>query len=209
MPWKTRTGPKTKDDAWLDGADLSDQLAQTYPKGRDFPQPPAPGFDPGRARYGPFFLKMYGETKRKVGSNLATVRWLPGSANARLKLTTVNAVHEKLAAVSAELERLPAEIRKFAVKPAGTFTWRTVKGTSRRSMHSFAVAIDIGVAYADYWRWVRPDADGRRAWRNRFPLELVEVFERHGFIWGGKWSHFDTMHFEYRPELLVAPCSSG
>jgi hypothetical protein len=31
---------------------------------------------------------------------------------------------------------------------------------------------------------------------------LVEIFERHGFIWGGNWSHFDTMHFEYRPELL-------
>jgi hypothetical protein len=30
----------------------------------------------------------------------------------------------------------------------------------------------------------------------------VEVFERHGFIWGGKWNHYDTMHFEYRPELL-------
>jgi len=30
----------------------------------------------------------------------------------------------------------------------------------------------------------------------------VAVFERHGFIWGGKWFHYDTMHFEYRPELL-------
>jgi len=28
------------------------------------------------------------------------------------------------------------------------------------------------------------------------------VFERHGFIWGGRWWHYDTMHFEYRPELL-------
>jgi hypothetical protein len=33
--------------------------------------------------------------------------------------------------------------------------------------------------------------------------EIVDIFERHGFIWGGKWYHFDTMHFEYRPELLV------
>jgi peptidoglycan L-alanyl-D-glutamate endopeptidase CwlK len=32
----------------------------------------------------------------------------------------------------------------------------------------------------------------------------VTIFENHGFIWGGKWYHFDTMHFEYRPELLVA-----
>ena len=35
------------------------------------------------------------------------------------------------------------------------------------------------------------------------PHEIVEVFERHGFIWGGKWYHYDTMHFEYRPELLA------
>jgi hypothetical protein len=30
----------------------------------------------------------------------------------------------------------------------------------------------------------------------------VRVFEKHGFIWGGAWYHYDTMHFEYRPELL-------
>jgi hypothetical protein len=29
------------------------------------------------------------------------------------------------------------------------------------------------------------------------------VFERQGFIWGGKWWHFDTMHFEYRPEIIA------
>jgi hypothetical protein len=27
--------------------------------------------------------------------------------------------------------------------------------------------------------------------------------ERFGFIWGGKWHHFDGMHFEYRPELIL------
>jgi len=35
--------------------------------------------------------------------------------------------------------------------------------------------------------------------------EIIDIFERRGFIWGGKWSHYDTMHFEYRPELLTAP----
>ena len=36
---------------------------------------------------------------------------------------------------------------------------------------------------------------------------LVELpsEERHGFIWGGKWYHYDTLHFEYRPGLLAAP----
>jgi hypothetical protein len=38
---------------------------------------------------------------------------------------------------------------------------------------------------------------------NRIPWEIVEVFEKHGFISGGKWYHYDTMHFEYRPELLL------
>lgn len=36
---------------------------------------------------------------------------------------------------------------------------------------------------------------------NTFEMKIVEIFERHGFIWGGRWYHFDTMHFEYRPEM--------
>ena len=44
---------------------------------------------------------------------------------------------------------------------------------------------------------------GAFVYTNRFPLEIVEIFERHGFIWGGKWYHFDTFHFEYRPELIT------
>ncbi|WP_228384801.1 M15 family metallopeptidase [Campylobacter pinnipediorum] len=30
----------------------------------------------------------------------------------------------------------------------------------------------------------------------------MDIFEKNGFIWGGRWKHFDTMHFEYRPEFL-------
>ena len=40
------------------------------------------------------------------------------------------------------------------------------------------------------------------SYKNRMPLEIVEAFEHEGFIWGGQWAHYDTMHFEYRPELL-------
>ena len=64
-------------------------------------------------------------------------------------------------------------------------------------MHAYGVAIDLNTAFGDYWRWSESGT-----YQNQVPWEIVEVFERHGFIWGGKWKHFDTMHFEYRPELL-------
>ena len=71
------------------------------------------------------------------------------------------------------------------------------RDTGNRSAHAWGVAIDINTKFADYWLWAK-----NGAYRNQVPFEIVEVFERHGFIWGGKWAHFDTMHFEYRPELL-------
>lgn len=43
---------------------------------------------------------------------------------------------------------------------------------------------------------------GKSPHRNPIPWEIVEIFEKYGFIWGGKWYHCDTMHFEYRPKLL-------
>ena len=39
-------------------------------------------------------------------------------------------------------------------------------------------------------------------YENKIPAEIIQVFERHGFISGARWYHFDTMHFEFRPELL-------
>jgi hypothetical protein len=68
-------------------------------------------------------------------------------------------------------------------------------------MHAYGAAIDINVTYSAYWRWGgHSDAP---VWQNRIPFDIVEVFQRHGFIWGGYWYHYDTMHFEYRPELLA------
>lgn len=83
------------------------------------------------------------------------------------------------------------------LKGASTLIWRKISGTDRLSAHSFGIAIDIHVEHADYWRWSKSGD-----YRNRIPEGLVAVFEQNGFIWGGCWSHFDTMHFEYRPELL-------
>ena len=71
------------------------------------------------------------------------------------------------------------------------------------SMHAYAAAIDINTRHTTYWQWVKPGPDGTYRWSNEIPKEIVAIFEKHGFIWGGRWYHFDTMHFEYRPELVA------
>jgi hypothetical protein len=202
MPWTTHA-PGLTGDALLNAADLRDQMATPYPTGAW--QPPPTG-DPGRARSEAFFRKMYGDDARAVARTTRKVKWVAGK---RLKVTTTNAVDQRLAAVAAELATLPKAQRKFIKQTSGAFVWRTIKGTKRLSMHSFAVAVDVGVPLSDYWRWNKPDPNGHRAYRNRFPPEIAAVFERHGFIWGGKWLHFDTMHFEYRPELLDPACTEN
>ena len=70
-------------------------------------------------------------------------------------------------------------------------------------MHGYAAAIDLNLDYSDYWLW-NARSSVSIPYKNRFPQQIVEIFERHGFIWGGRWYHYDTMHFEYRPELLPA-----
>ena len=76
-----------------------------------------------------------------------------------------------------------------------------VVDTGRMSMHGYAAAIDLNLKVSDYWLWA---GKGKTIpYKNRMPREIVDIFERHGFIWGGKWYHYDTMHFEYRPELLT------
>jgi hypothetical protein len=176
---------------------ILDQLSLPYVKGPPAAEP-GPQDDPGRFRNIAFFDKMYGDCSRgEVQKRLTKVAWLPKSGGGSVQITTVNGVADKLRAVSEELDRLPPELKKYAFPSAGTFNCRAVKDTGNRSAHAWGAAIDINTKYSDYWLWAK-----KGAYRNRIPFEIVEILERHGFIWGGKWGHFDTMHFEYRPELL-------
>jgi hypothetical protein len=113
----------------------------------------------------------------------------------------VNGAAAALAAVSADLDKLPADLTPYLVPSAGTVNCRPIAGTSRLSAHGYGIAIDLNAKFGDYWRWT---GSGAAAYRNRVPYAVAAVFERHGFIWGGKWRHFDTFHFEYRPEILRA-----
>jgi D-alanyl-D-alanine carboxypeptidase len=186
----------------LDRPDIKDQFAFRYPLGPDV-KPPAVNEDPGRIRFEPFFLKMYGDCRKgEVARRLKPVAWLPQRGGGRLGVTTVNNVDERLAAVVKDLDTLPAEMTKYLVPSAGTYNCRVIRDTSRLSVHAFAAALDVNNKEADYWEFLK-DRSGAFAWRNRVPGVIGEIFERHGFIWGAKWFHVDSMHFEYRPELIT------
>jgi hypothetical protein len=182
--------------------DLQDIFAIPYPTGAL--GAPAVDADPGRARPEAFFERMYGNCRKgEVAKRLVEVAWMPSRGPTKLKVTRVNGVAKKLKAVSDDLERLPRSFDRYLNPVAGTYACRVIAGTERLSTHGHGIAIDLALKHAHYWRWSKPDADGRYAWQNKIPEEIVRIFEKHGFIWGGRWYHYDTMHFEYRPELLV------
>jgi len=197
--WKDGTdmnyddGKKKSHDERLDNADIEDMMKQEYVVEINGDWKPEVDFEPGRIRYEPFFEKMYGNSQSSVTKNLNTINWFGTS----VQVTTINNVDKKLTAVMEDLNKLPEKYHKYFKKTAGTFNYRKIAGTNRYSAHSYGIAIDINTEYSDYWQW-----DKSMKYKNRIPIEVAEVFEKHGFIWGAKWYHYDTMHFEYRPELL-------
>ena len=204
MAWDDGRTDKTFDEL-LETPDLQDQMSIPY-SDQPLENPRKVDDDPGRIRNEAFFKRMYGDSPREVEKNLTTIRWMPKTVNRKLSVNRVNGCDKALQAVSDELDQLPEKQRTIAGATSGPYNWRTIKGTQRLSVHSFAIALDIGVKQSDYWRWNKPNKQGRYAYRNRIPLQIVAIFEKHGFIWGGRWYHFDTMHFEYRPELLDKRC---
>lgn len=179
----------------LDNSDLEDMFYVRYAEPSGAPDYLA---DAGRSRNEALFKKMYGASAARVRRNLVNVPWFGQTVT----FTSVNGAAEQLKKVAAELSKYP-ELRKY-LKSSGTFNWRAVRGAKRQSAHSYGIAFDIGVDHSDYWLWKNPGAReaARLKYANRIPREIVEIFRRYGFIWGGSWYHYDTMHFEYRPEIL-------
>ncbi|MGQ3888668.1 M15 family metallopeptidase [Legionella sp. CNM-1927-20] len=201
----------------LDSPSLNDQIEDVcYEPGipRTF-KTYQPKNDPGRVRYEPFFRKMYGNSEEEVKSHLVTIYWMPKLFGSKypLLVTTVNHVNQKLQKISQELEKLVdkhPEYIPFLKNPGGTFKWRLIANTNRLSNHSFGMTIDINADKSNYWQWDLRDKGEPvtettpLTYHNNIPWEIIPIFEKYGFIWGGKWYHYDTMHFEYRPELMIS-----
>jgi hypothetical protein len=201
MLWDDGVKNKSR-KATLEKPDLKDMFSQKYTTGK-LNSAPALNFDPGRVRNEAFFMKLYGGTEKEVRKNLVEITWCPKLIGQKITVTKVNGVDKKLEQISKELDEHP-ELKKYLANIGGTFTWRNIAGTNRHSMHSFGMTIDINTKYSDYWQWACKctDEDAGIKYANRIPQLIADIFEKNGFIWGGKWCHFDTMHFEYRPELV-------
>ena len=182
----------------MEGGDIEDMFSFKYDQGSR----PAKQADGGRCRCEAFFKKMYGGTKEAVMKNLVTIDWF----GQKLKVSKVNHVDKQLEAVAKEIAQHPDLVKKY-MPQSSTWLWRPVRGTKNRlSAHSYGVTMDVCTKYTNYWLWSNPGKKETATdlkYENKIPLELVKIFEKYGFIWGGHWYHYDTMHFEYRPEILI------
>lgn len=104
------------------------------------------------------------------------------------------------------------DIKSMADNNSSSFNYRLVDGTTRRSVHSDGLAIDINPLYNPYVRteddklkilpeeateYVDRDKDNRYYIRKGDPC--YNAFVSRGFTWGGEWRNSkDYQHFEKR-----------
>jgi hypothetical protein len=183
----------------LNNPDLQDMLEQAYPL-EPVTKLMDKNFDPGRARVYELIREVYGASRQQVEKNLTIVSTNYGS----FQFNKQNKASESLKAAFAELKIMAQTNKKisaFLAPCSGTYNYRVIAGTERLSPHSFGTAIDLARDSRDYWKWATPEQGEKRLLS--YSKEVVEVFEKHNFVWGGKWGHFDILHFEYRPEIIL------
>lgn len=183
----------------LTNPDLQDTLEQIYPL-TVVKNIMEENFDPGRCRSYELLSEVYGSSKETIESKLTKVNLgyhnyqFNNSSNAS---SSLQVIMKQLIPLS----QSNINVRKCLFPCSGTFNYRLISGTNRLSPHAFGIAIDLASDKRDYWKWASK-AEGEKRLVS-YSSELVEIFEKNGFIWGGKWSHFDILHFEYRPEIIL------
>ena len=186
-------------DERLESPDIKDMLVLPYATGPIRPILDE-NDDPGRIRVEAVFAATYGGRRAAAEQRLVRFLGLP----VRMHRKVVPALERVAARIENALATDPG-LKPFLGRLSGGFAVRTIAGTTRTSPHAYGIAIDLDKSKSDYWRWEGKQTLRLLRWRNRIPQAIVDAFEAEGFIWGGRWYHYDTMHFEYRPELAL-PC---
>ena len=102
------------------------------------------------------------------------------------EVTCHRIVFPQLAAALGEIQREGLAKKIDVSEYGGCYVPRFIGRDPRRglSMHAFGLAIDLNVSA------------NHLGTNGRMDPEVVEIFERWGFLWGGRWSPPDPMHFE-------------
>ena len=197
---------KTKTfDETLDDPDIQDTFVQKYTPG-PVTDPVDWEYDPGRFRVDKVFRALYGDSAANVRKKLVKVDVCGKTVGFHGDHGAADAL-TRVAKTLNDLARQNPKLKEYILPLGGTFNWRVIAGTQRLSPHSYGTAIDLNTKKGAYWRWTKDQSPTTLLkMRQSYPVEIVKAFEEQGFIWGGKWGHYDLMHFEYRPEIL-APVS--
>jgi peptidoglycan LD-endopeptidase CwlK len=190
--------------------DPEDAFHWEYHAGGEIPTVNRPPLgDPGRIRPFQIFTYMYGSTKSQRVKKMRHVRWIGSSGGRRntILVTTANGVDKAVEQVACELRDLPEEKKRelegivFNGDACSGYCDRSVREYPKRtSGHAYGIAVDVN--WDDSF-FIGSHHGEPYHYRNNMPQFLVDIFEKHGFIWGGRWHSYDAMHFEYRPELLL------
>lgn len=105
------------------------------------------------------------------------------------------------------------DIQSMEDNNSSAFNFRFIDGTTRRSVHSDGLAIDINPLYNPYVRtrdgekevlpesaWEYVDRDKENDYYIRKGDPCYQAFISRGFTWGGEWKNSkDYQHFEKKP----------
>jgi len=157
-----------------------------------------------------FFEDLWeARTREESYANLKTANFLGKSTRVHYYIVDILALVEARILAAAKTE--PQVQTWLNTITTEGWSWRNVAESQSRSFHSYGVAVDLLprslAGKQTYWLW---SADWKDDWWNisyneRYhpPDSVIRAFENYGFVWGGKWFLFDTMHFEYRPEVMI------
>jgi hypothetical protein len=158
-----------------------------------------------------FFNALWrAHSKEEAYERVKTLRFLGASVMVHYSiLEELSLVEEQILTLAKTDSAVRAWIKSIGT--VGGWSWRDIAETQSRSFHAYGTAVDILPKSAggkeSYWLWTlrtKPEW-----WNTPYeqrlhpPASVIKAFESLGFVWGGKWSYFDTIHFEYRPEIML------
>lgn len=93
------------------------------------------------------------------------------------------------------LEKIQKEIKdskiEYNFNNVSSYNYRSKRGGGGTSLHSWGIAIDINPDS-------NPFQSGYSDVQTDIPQEVIDIFKKHGFFWGGDWhGAADPMHFEW------------